>query len=103
VYTSGYDMQFDGFDWDEGNWPKCAKHGVSKAEIESVFEFDPGIYLDPDHSSLEQRFRAIGMTEEGRMVLIAFTMRTMGSITKLRPVSARYMHKKEVTRYDIDT
>jgi uncharacterized protein len=96
-------MQFDGFDWDEGNWPKCAKHGVSKAEIESVFEFDPGIYLDPDHSSSEQRFRAIGMTEEGRMVLIAFTMRTMGSITKLIPVSARYMHKKEVTRYDIDT
>lgn len=96
-------MQFDGFDWDDGNWPKCAKHGLSKDEIESVFEFDPGIYLDPDHSSSEQRFRAIGMTAQGRMVLIAFTMRTFEGFTKLRPVSARYMHKKEVTRYDIDT
>ena len=47
-------MQFDGFDWDDGNWPKCGKHGVSKDEIESIFDCDPGIYLDPDHSSSEQ-------------------------------------------------
>ena len=34
---------FDGFDWDDGNWPKCARHGLSKEEIESVFEGDPYI------------------------------------------------------------
>jgi hypothetical protein len=29
-------MQIDGVDWDDGNWPKCAAHGVSKADIEHV-------------------------------------------------------------------
>ena len=29
------------FEWDEGNWPKCGKHGVSKDEIEDIFESDP--------------------------------------------------------------
>ncbi len=26
-----------GINWDEGNWPKCAKHGVSKKEVEYLF------------------------------------------------------------------
>ncbi|TBN45900.1 BrnT family toxin, partial [Paracoccus sediminis] len=25
-------MKIAGFDWDDGNWPKCGKHGVSRAE-----------------------------------------------------------------------
>ena len=28
-------MQFDGFDWDDGNRGKCQMHGVSIKEIES--------------------------------------------------------------------
>jgi uncharacterized DUF497 family protein len=30
-------MELDGFNWDSGNRTKCQKHGVSIAEIESVF------------------------------------------------------------------
>jgi len=30
-------MEFAGFDWDRGNRKKCQKHGVSIAEIESLF------------------------------------------------------------------
>ncbi len=30
-------MQYSGFDWDEGNYRKNAKHGVSKSEVEQVF------------------------------------------------------------------
>jgi uncharacterized protein len=85
-------MQFSGFDWDEGNWPKCGKHGVLKEEIESVFENNPGIYEDASHSGDEQRLRAIGPTYEGRMILVAFTIREMGEENIIRPVSARYMH-----------
>jgi uncharacterized protein len=96
-------MQFSGFDWDEGNWPKCGKHGVSKAEIESVFENDPGIYEDVNHSGDEQRLRAIGATYEGRMMLIAFTIRQLSEGDYVRPVSARYMHQKEIRRYELDT
>ena len=29
-------MVISEFEWDAGNWPKCGKHGVSKAEIEFV-------------------------------------------------------------------
>jgi hypothetical protein len=37
-------MEFDRFDWDHGNWPKCGKHGVGKAEIEAVLS-DPDTHL----------------------------------------------------------
>ena len=39
-------MQFSGFDWDDGNWPKCGKHGVSKAEIESLLFSKPLVLPD---------------------------------------------------------
>ena len=35
-----------GFEWDQGNWPKCGKHGVSRAEIEYVLSGEP--FLDSD-------------------------------------------------------
>ena len=39
-----------GFGWDEGNWPKCGKHGLTQDEIEAVFETAPDLYPDPAHS-----------------------------------------------------
>lgn len=87
------------FDWDTGNWPKCGKHGVSKAEIEAVFEA-PAIYGDPAHSGAEQRFKAIGRTAEGRYALVAFTVRDKADGLHYRPISARYMHQKEIDYYE---
>ena len=40
-------MKVAGFDWDEGNWPKCGKHGVSRAEIEEVLSGTPAVMPDP--------------------------------------------------------
>lgn len=87
-----------GFDWDDGNWPKCAKHGLTKAEIEEVFENGPGIYSDP--STDEDRWRAIGTTTEGRHVFVVFTLRRLRTETYIRPVSARFMHQREIRRYE---
>ena len=88
------------FDWDAGNWPKCGKHGLSQLEIEEVFRNDPTIFSDPDdHSKDEQRLKAIGRSEKGRFVFVVFTMRQIGEIACIRPVSARYMHQKEIDRY----
>jgi uncharacterized protein len=89
-----------GFDWDDGNWPKCAKHGVSREEIEALFTNEPGIFAHPNHSAYEQRLRAIGQTDEGRMVYVSFTLRSRPEGIFVRPVTARYMHMKEVKRYD---
>jgi uncharacterized protein len=88
-----------GFDWDNGNWPKCGKHGVSKGEIEFILENEPQTYLDPDYSKNEQRYRAIGKNISGRYILIAFTFRKFRTETYLRPISARFMHQKEIDFY----
>jgi uncharacterized protein len=93
-------MEFDGFDWDHGNEQKCRKHGVSIAEIESLF--DGAVFVGPDaaHSASEQRFRAIGATSRGRLVFLAFTWRIKNGRRLVRPISARYMHKKETAAHE---
>ncbi len=90
-------MEFDGFDWDEGNRAKCQKHGVPIVEIESVFSARVLIVDDPG-SEAEPRFRAIGSTATGRSAFVVFTRR--GNL--IRPISARYMHRKEIVRYEKD-
>lgn len=93
-------IQVNGIDWDQGNWPKCGKHGISKADIEYVFKNSPSVYPDLAHSAQEQRSLAIGDNKEGRKILIAFTLRQSAGGYLIRPVSARYMHKKEIKRYE---
>ena len=92
-------VSVSGFDWDDGNREKCRKHGVSTEEIEALFRGGPRVYADAEHSLEEQRLRAIGRTAEGRHLLVAFTLRDTGSAALIRPISARYMHLKEVRRY----
>jgi uncharacterized protein len=87
-----------GFDWDDGNWPKCAKHGVSQDEIEQVLLGRPAVLVDPNPS--EPRMRAIGKTQSGRYVFLAFTLRKVLGNTVIRPISARYMHQKEIDHYE---
>ena len=55
---------------------------------------------DPTNSRLEERFKAIGTTGNGRHVLIAFTFRRKGEALAIRPISARYMHRKEIEHYE---
>ena len=43
---------------------------------------------------------AIGQAGTGRFVLVAFTLRRRGRDTLIRPISARYMHKREVEHYE---
>ena len=89
-----------GFDWDDGNRDKCGKHGVSVAAIESLFRRPVAVVPDPVHSRGETRFKAIGKSDEGRSVLIVFTLRLRGGETFIRPISTRYMHAKEVEHYE---
>jgi hypothetical protein len=95
-------MEFAGFDWDGGNRKKCQKHGISIAEIESVFSRPVVILPDKENPQGEQRFRAIGSTSKGRKAFVVFTLRNRGNGVLLRPISARYMHKREVKNYEKD-
>lgn len=91
-----------GFEWDDGNRDKCQQHGLSLAAVESLFRFPLSVFPDPAHSRQEERFKAIGRTAHGRAVLIVFTLRQRGDATFIRPISARYMHLKEVAYYETE-
>ena len=93
-------MLFSGFDWDHGNILKVFKHGVTRDEIESIFRI--GLFIQPDllHSDSEERFRAVGKSERGHYVFIVFTIRSRGGHRLIRPISARFMHAKEIAVYE---
>jgi uncharacterized DUF497 family protein len=55
---------------------------------------------DVAHSQDEERFLAVGQTQAGRYIFIAFTIREREKKRLLRPISARYMHDKEVANYE---
>ena len=95
AYAKAYStsMQFGGFDWDSGNLPKCIGHGVSLAEIESLFQGDVYIVRDAVVGG-ERRVLGFG-NGAGRWIFCVFTWRGDRS----RPVSVRFMHDKEVKRY----
>jgi hypothetical protein len=73
---------------------------VPIAEVEAVFRHAHRIAPDRAHSSDETRFLAIGKGGGGRHVFVAFTLRERGSERLIRPISARYMHRKEADRYE---
>lgn len=83
------------FDWDDGNHTKCLKHGITLHEIEYALGYGARVAADPVHSLDEQRFIAVSRTAEGRPVYISFCLRG----ERVRPISARYMHRKEAIRH----
>ncbi|MBP9592161.1 MAG: hypothetical protein KBE42_08830 [Steroidobacteraceae bacterium] len=65
-----------GFDLDEGNRLKLTRHGVSIGEIEEIFHGE--VWIFPD----------------------VFRMR--GGERWIRPISARYMHAKEIRHFQAE-
>lgn len=89
-------MKIAGFDWDDGNWPKCGKHGAAKAEIEQVIA--EARFMVDDRG--EKRLRTAGKTSSGRYVFVAFAFRAKPGGQFVRPISARYMHREEIEFYE---
>ena len=86
-----------GFEWDEGNADKnWIQHQVSPGECEEAFFNDP-LLLVPDvgHSKREPRFYALGQTDAGRRLFLAFTIRQQ----LVRVISARDMSRRERKEY----
>ena len=93
-------LSFSGFDWDEGNREKCQKNGISLTEIENLFTHNPRVAPDPAHSVGGDRLIAVRRSNAGRPVFVAFTFRTKNKRRLIRPVTARYMHAKEIAAYE---
>lgn len=95
--------QLEGFDWDEGNqFKSLAKHSVTAAEAEQIFFNQPLLTVeDEKHSAAEQRFHALGKTDEARLLHITFTLRRRATL--IRIISARDMSRRERQIYDQET
>jgi uncharacterized protein len=92
---------FSGFEWDDGNRQKCQTHGVPISEIEYVLAHAETLVMpDPKTTKAEARYLAIGRTGKGRYTFVVFTPRQSGRTTLLRPISARYMHRREIRKYE---
>ncbi len=86
-------IEFEGFDWDYGNFLHALQHDVPFAAIEKIFEKELLYFLDSKNSSSEPRWIAVGEVEPKRLAFVAFTIRTIGADRLTRPISARYIHR----------
>ena len=62
------------YEWDSGNIGHATRHGVTVAEIEEVMENNP-TFLQSYRRGGEERERYIGVTDAGRIVEVAATLR----------------------------
>ena len=87
------------FEWDQ---PKAAanlrKHGVSFEEAQSVFYDEFAIqFYDDEHSTEEERFLLLGMSDAARALLVCHCEREAGDL--IRIISARKATKRESAFY----
>ena len=71
---------------------------MSREKIEQVLLGEPAVMADPFPD--EPRLRAIGKTRSGSYLFLVFMLREIDGQTRLRPISARYMHQREVDYYE---
>ncbi len=83
------------FIWDESkNKDNQRKHGVSFEEASTIFEnFPLEIFFDPEHSTAEARYIAVGFSNKGRILLVVHCENNEGTLIRL--ISARKATKKE--------
>lgn len=86
------------FEWDDdkatGN---IKKHGVSFKEAATVFGDPLAVtYNDPDHSMRESRFITIGLSEQGKLLVVAHADRG----DNIRIISARDTTHSERKLYE---
>jgi uncharacterized DUF497 family protein len=86
VYTVRYALYVGDaveFDWDDENTKHLAAHKVTRAEFEQAMNSDP-IDLDCEVIDDEDRYRAVGLTDNGAFLLLVYTIRN----GKVRAVTA---------------
>lgn len=76
------------------------KHGVSFEEAATAF-MDPGALetFDARHSVDEDRYVLLGLSGEGRILVVVFTQRHRRKGQVLRLISARRASRTEIAQY----
>jgi uncharacterized DUF497 family protein len=85
------------FEWDDDKAEaNLAKHGVSFEEALTCF-YDPRqvAFYDPEHSEDEDRELLIGHSDQGRLLMVSYTLRE----PMIRLISARKATRQETKTY----
>lgn len=87
------------FEWEPAKAAaNLKKHGVSFEEARSVFYDEFAVqFFDEEHSSDEERFLLLGMSTEGRLLLVCHCEREAGYV--IRIISARKATRRESAFY----
>ncbi len=85
------------FEWNSHKAQRnLAKHGVSFEEAQTIFRDDTFItVIDHEHSDNEDRYITIGMSNKGRLLMVAHTDRS----NIIRIISARKATRNEEIFY----
>ena len=97
--TEAYELRDYLFNWDtDKNLSNIEKHGIPFKEAATVF-LDPDATLldDIEHSYDEERFNAIGFSENLRMLMVCHCYRDSDTI--IRIISARKVTRSEEKLY----
>jgi uncharacterized DUF497 family protein len=89
------------FEWDPRKAKANAdKHGVPFDEAVTVF-LDADALDGPDlqHSAHEARFRRLGQSAEGRVLMVVYTQRRTDDAETIRIISARRASRQERNAY----
>ncbi len=87
------------FEWDPAKAAEnLKKHGVGFEEAQTVFYDDHALFLDdPDHSTAEDRFLLLGLSDKPRILVVVHCFREDAETIRL--ISARKATAGERTRY----
>lgn len=78
-----FDLEDQGFDWDEANVTHLARHKVDPIEAEEAILDANAIMLEIQAED-EERFKSVGRTLGGRILAVVFTFR--GEL--IRPITS---------------
>ena len=86
------------FEWDANKAASnLSKHGIGFAEAMTVLNDSFEVMIpDPEHSDAELRFVSIGISEAGRLLVVAYTERDQ----RIRHISARQATPRERRQYE---
>lgn len=91
------------FDWDEANVEHIIRHDLEPEDVEEALLDPRGVtapaYNKIARNKIEVRKGFIGATEGGRILYVAYTVRSGRPHSKIRVVTARNANPEERRRY----
>lgn len=80
------------FDWDARNTRHLKRHRVTPSEFEELMAGEP-VYLEYQTRQGEERYKVLGATKDGRIVIAVWMLRA-GKVRTITAYHANRVHQK---------